>query len=68
MIQREGSGFDVSCDNCGNEEYFDAGNDWDYLIDLMRDNDWRSVKTQYGWEHYCSDCSEELYQRKKPSG
>lgn len=51
--------FEVSCDNCTNQEEFEV-EDWGHLMDLMKDNKWKSKPTDEGWVNYCPDCREEI--------
>ena len=57
MIERQGSDFVVSCDQCSWEEFFDAEDwDWQDMIDEIKGDGWRVYKRSGEWRHDCPDC------------
>ena len=50
--------FTVYCDKCGEEQYYEDLFSWGALMEEIKIDGWKSVKTKAGWEHYCSKCNE----------
>lgn len=59
-IERTGSGaFEVACDSCPEVAEIDTGNDWQELMDMLREDGWTKRKVNDEWLHFCSECSGE---------
>lgn len=53
-------GYSLICDKCGEEE-----TDFDTFYDAVdykkeKDNDWKSIKTNSGWEDICPECNDTI--------
>ena len=46
----------IECDSCGMRMEADT---FDEALQLIKDENWKTVKTEDGYEHYCVDCKQE---------
>ena len=59
MIERlyeHGDKQHVMCDCCGEEFETDSFED---ALDILRSENWQTIKNGKHWEHYCPDCKEQ---------
>lgn len=62
----ENQSFEVSCDICEEVQYYDDIENWAFLMELMRENGWKSVKKSDGsWQNRCRKCAELNYRDLK---
>lgn len=52
--------FNITCDNCEEEETTIDSEDWQYMIDELKDRGWRIRKDGDEWKHICEACQKEL--------
>jgi hypothetical protein len=59
-IVKEGSGFVLACDVCGeiarNEHKFDTFPTFQDAVKFKKQNNWKSSKHQGEWEDVCPEC------------
>ncbi|MCK9220937.1 MAG: hypothetical protein M0P47_12940 [Bacteroidales bacterium] len=48
--------FDVYCDFCDFCDSFDVDDNWDELMNEMKEDGWKSKKVEEEWKHMCPDC------------
>jgi len=55
MIDKQAGAYVISCDSC-DEVLETEAEDFDSAIQEMKEQGWKSVKTDRGWEHMCPQC------------
>lgn len=48
--------FEVECNYCNQIDLFEDCEEWDDLMDQMKDVNWKSIHTGEEWMHKCWDC------------
>lgn len=48
--------FTAYCDECGTEETFRCDDNWDLLMEKMKESEWARKKINNEWNHFCPFC------------
>lgn len=49
--------FNVTCDDCGEEENFDTDGNFKMLLADLKSHGWMITKENDQWRHYCPNCT-----------
>jgi len=62
MIEKHPKTFDqwnITCDKCQIEQKYEASSFY-ALVDQLKEDKWRTIKTEEGYNHFCYKCRDKI--------